>query len=569
MKWWAWAVVTLALGALLRLPELGLRPMHTDEAVHAVKLSALLETGVYRYDRNEYHGPTLNYFTLPPARLMGQKNLAELTERTLRVVPAFFGIGLILLILSLRSAGRTAVALAAILAAASPTLTFYSRYYIQEILLTCFTMGLIVSGYRYAVSKRIPWAVAAGIFAGLMFATKETWVISIGVMVVAIVVTLRVRRGTGMGSSGSAPGVAPSRRPAGLAAGVVAGVAACILVSALFFSSFFTHWEGVLDSFLAYRTYFERAGESARHGQPWHYFIRMLVWWSEGPGPVWTEGAIAIFAAVGIAGSFTVAGRSYAGVKKTALSRRAGVGDAGAASAASPAGQSAAEPAEGRYVRPFRMFLAVYACLMLVIISAIPYKTPWLVLGALLPIVLMAGWGVADFLAWLPARAKVPGYLLIALAGGHLVWQSYLANFRHYDDPSNPMVYSHPNDDVRQIAGIVQDVALAAPADLYVQVVVSGDEYWPLPWYLRRLSHVGWWGVVTDEFVPTPLILVSPDREQDLMARLYESGPPGERRLYVPLFDKPMFLRPGKEIRGYVTLDLSDRLRRMKGSGEG
>ena len=32
--------------------------------------------------------------------------------------------------------------------------------------------------------------------------------------------------------------------------------------------------------------------------------------------------------------------------------------------------------------------------------------------------------------------------------------------------------------------------------------------------------------------------------------------PPGERRLYVPLFDRAMFLRPGKELRGYVTLDL-------------
>jgi len=61
------------------------------------------------------------------------------------------------------------------------------------------------------------------------------------------------------------------------------------------------------------------------------------------------------------------------------------------------------------------------------------------------------------------------------------------------------------------------------------------------------------------------VILVSPDRERDLLERLYESPPPGERPLYVPLFDRPMFLRPGVEIRGYVTLDLSNRMQKVKG----
>jgi predicted membrane-bound mannosyltransferase len=202
---------------------------------------------------------------------------------------------------------------------------------------------------------------------------------------------------------------------------------------------------------------------------------------------------------------------------------------------------------------------------MLIVISVLPYKTPWLILGALLPLIIMAGWGVADFLAWLPARMRVPGYLLLAILGAHLAWQSYLANFEYYDSPSNPMVYAHPNDDVRQIAHIVEDAASAARGDLPVQVVVSGDEYWPLPWYLRRVSHVGWWGAVTNDFTPTPVILVSPDVEQDLIARLYESPPPGDRPLYVPLFERPMFLRPGREIRGYVTLELSNRLRQAKG----
>ncbi|MBO60613.1 MAG: hypothetical protein CMO63_01395, partial [Verrucomicrobiales bacterium] len=60
-------VVALAF----RLPDLAKRPMHGDEAVNAVKIGELIEGKGYRYDPHEYHGPTLNYFTLIPAWLGG------------------------------------------------------------------------------------------------------------------------------------------------------------------------------------------------------------------------------------------------------------------------------------------------------------------------------------------------------------------------------------------------------------------------------------------------------------------------------------------------------------------
>lgn len=513
MNRWRWVVLAALLcGALLRLPRLDLRPMHTDEAVHAVKFGTLLETGVYRYDRNEYHGPTLNYFTLLPAWVAGERSFSDLSEGTLRIVPALFGIGLILLILSLRAAGPAAIAAAAFLAASSPMLAYYSRYYIQETLLVFFAMALIVSGYRFVAAGRTRWAVAAGVSAGLMFATKETWIISAGLMGVSLLAVALIRRREGAGPL-----------PIGFRA-VFAGAAAGIAVALLFFSSFFSHWEGVRDSVLAYETYFGRAGGESRHGHPWHYFLRMLLWWHDGRGPVWTEAAILAPAACGIIGAF--------------FEKRVRGGAAG----------------------DLRLFVAVYSLLMLLVASVIPYKTPWLVLGALSPLVLMAGWGVSDFIGWLPSRLKIAGVMLVALLGGHLLWQSYMANFKYYDDPSNPMVYAHPTDDVKRIGEILDTLSRSAPEPPPVQVVVADDQYWPLPWYLRRLPRVGWWNNVTEEFVPTPVILFSPDREEALLKRLYETPAPGERPLYVPLFDRPMLLRPGCEIRGVVTLDLSNRL---------
>jgi hypothetical protein len=48
--------------------------------------------------------------------------------------------------------------------------------------------------------------------------------------------------------------------------------------------------------------------------------------------------------------------------------------------------------------------------------------------------------------------------------------------------------------------------------------------------------------------------------EPDLIRKLYESPPPGERELYMQMFPEYVELRPGVEIRGYVSKELWDRL---------
>ena len=52
------------------------------------------------------------------------------------------------------------------------------------------------------------------------------------------------------------------------------------------------------------------------------------------------------------------------------------------------------------------------------------------------------------------------------------------------------------------------------------------------------------------------------------MRKLYDLPPPGERELYVSVFDRPVALRPGVELRGYATRTLWDEFRRLR-SGEG
>ncbi|HEV58303.1 MAG TPA: hypothetical protein ENN87_12555, partial [Phycisphaerales bacterium] len=129
-------LAAVLLAGALRVPHLARRPMHTDEAVHADRYRLLLD-GQYRYDPTEYHGPTLNYLTLIPALLSGAGfSYVQITETTLRVVPVFFGVLLVALVwLIARDTGSAAAVMAALLTAVSPVMVFYSRYYIQEMLL--------------------------------------------------------------------------------------------------------------------------------------------------------------------------------------------------------------------------------------------------------------------------------------------------------------------------------------------------------------------------------------------------------------------------------------------------
>jgi uncharacterized protein (TIGR03663 family) len=507
------AIVVLA--AALRLPALEQRPMHADEAVHAAKLGALIEKGIYRYDPAEYHGPTLYYLALIPAHLRGVARYADLDETILRSVPAAAGVLLVAMhVLLVPVVGFRAAAFAALLAAVSPAMVYYSRYFIQETLLVVFSFGALVCVCRYLRSPGAGWAVGAGVSAGLMFATKETWILAAGSMVGAFVLA-RAAKGRSADAGGTS-----DRRAAAHAA--LAALSAAV-VSALFFSSFFTHPQGIVDSVAAYRTYAARAAATSWHLHPWYYYLGLLLYFRYDGGPLWTEAAIFMLAAVGLSGVWR---------------RRAGAGD----------GQ-------------ILLFLGGYAVLMTVIYSAIPYKTPWCVLGFLHGTILVAGAGAARLIAFPSARAgRAAVSALVAAVVIHLGQLAWSASFPFASDPRNPYVYAHTGTGVFEIVRRVEALADRDPAGAAMAIeVISGQNLWPLPWYLRRHPVVRWETAPVNDGVNAPVILATPDMEDAVVRKLYEWRPPGERELYVPVFDHPVELRPRVEVRGYAAKSLWDR----------
>ena len=512
-------ILAATIAALaLRLPRLQQRPMHGDEAVHASKFGELLEDGVYTYNPHEYHGPTLNYLTLIPARIVSAEKLTEVSEFTLRIVPVFFGVLLVLLVLLVDDGlGPSAAVYAAVLTAISPAMVFYSRYYIQEMLLVCFAFGVIVFGYRYTRSKNIAWALLIGIFLGLMHATKETCIIAFGSMLLALLLTLLMRRPKGS-LINAAKTIKISHLIAGLAAGAV--------VSVLFYSSFLTNDGGIIDSIRTYTTYFDRAGGNSLHIHPWYYYLKMLIYSRYSNGPIWTEALIVLLAVVGFIAVMTKKGLSCANIH-------------------------------------LLRFIGFYTLVLTVVYSVIPYKTPWCMLGFLHGMILLAGVGAVAVVRLLPNVLPRLIILLLLFQGSvHLTWQCYLNNYEYYADSLNPYVYAHPTTEVFTIAEKIEEYA-SAHEDGYnipVDVICPQGDYWPLPWYLRSFKKIHWLNEVDNDGPSAPLIIISPDVEAALTNKLYALTPLEKRQMYLYLFEKPyyMWLRPTIKLKGFVRKDLWD-----------
>ncbi|MBN2475135.1 MAG: TIGR03663 family protein [Pirellulales bacterium] len=461
-------LLALAGAAAFRLPRLGQRPMHADEAVQAARSRDLWQRGRYRYDPHEFHGPTLPYATLPSLWLSGADSFAATTKTTYRIVPALFGIGaLVLLWLLADGLGRPAVAVAAVLWAISPAMVFYSRYYIHETLLSLFTLAAVGAVWRYVRGGKLRWCLAAGAFVGLMQATKETSIISCAAAAIGLgAMALWGRLWREEDRTWHAPG------PAWHGA---AALAMALFVAVLLLSSLLTNARGPLDGVLTYLPWLRRAGGSSPHLHPCYYYLRMLAWWRADTGPIWSEGLILVLAAIGFAAAL-------------------------APGAKVPSGASV------RFVR----WLGFTTLASTALYSTIPYKTPWCVVQFLGGMILLAGVGGVVLVRVVPTRAlKALTVLLLLAAAGQLGWQSYRASYLLAADPANPYVHTPTRPKFEQLAQQIDALAEAWPdrRDFSIWVLWHDQYYWPLPWYLRRYGPIGRLDRVPDG--PAPAVIVA------------------------------------------------------------
>jgi len=454
---------------VFRAQDLNLKPLHTDEAVQALKFGDLLEHNFYEYDPVEYHGPTLYYFTLPVAWMQGLKSLADCNIEHLRLIPLIAGVGLIFLLLFIRNGlGEMESVIAAIFLSVSPIFFYYSRYYVQEMWLPFLVFAFICFGYHFLRSGNIWWAILTGLCLGLMHATKETFIISCGCLGLALIIDALC---TGQ-IKDDLKAICWRFVP------VIAIVA--LITSVVFFSSFFNNWEGPRDSILTYGNYFGKgtAGHTG-HEKPWFYYLQLLGWNKVSKNLVWTEGMLLVLAAIGII--FALTGRVRGG-------------------------------------RRLWRVMAIYSLLLLTIYSALAYKTPWLALNFMHPLILLAALGACGLLRLMP-KAILMVVLLAGIGYGvyNLGVQCHLSNWRFHSHDRNPYAYTQTSTDLIRLVNRIKELRTIHPDDKNMVIKIMGTEYWPLPWYLRDMPNVGYWrdGLPETNF-DAPILIASAELQETL-----------------------------------------------------
>lgn len=535
----AWLIATIAIlfvAAVLRFYDLELVPLHHDEGVNGNFLVRLVREGYYRYDPGNYHGPTLYYFAAVFPWLLrllsgpNAQNSHGLTTVAIRCVPALFGLGTVALVFALRrNLGTIATLSAAGLLAISPGAVYLSRYFIHETLFVFFTLGIVVAAIRYYETSHPVHLILGAISAALMFATKETAVISAAVLVLALVCTLvyrAIRRALGMDGPAQAVSGTPKKKrrssraesgwamfvdraggPGKMLVWLTLAVVVFLAVNVLLYSSFFTNYpKGVSDAVKTFE-FWTKTGSTAHV----HPFVT-YVWWL-----LLQESPLLL---LGVAGALV---------------------------------------ALLKPVKPFILFSAFWAFGIMTAYSLIKYKTPWLSLNFIVPLALVSGvavqWLYEELGVWRPGlrlRGYATALVLLVLMGplpflaGRFErvvreekwlepsvaleaikqqprWKTLIPgyqtvdlNFLNYDNDDRyyVYVYAHTRRDTLKLVEQIDQLAQRTHQGGQMGITIVSGDYWPLPWYLRDYTRVGYHGRISPS--NEPVIIASAGQVEEV-----------------------------------------------------
>jgi len=517
--WRIAAIAILAVGAFLRIFNLNLVPLHHDEGVNGNFLVKLVRDGVYQYDPANYHGPTLYYFSAFFPWLLkilfgpSARETYGLTTISIRLVPALFGVATIWLILLLRKyVGSIAALSGALLLAISPGAVYLSRYFIHETLFVFFTLGIVVAVLR-CFSERNPfYLLVAAASAALMFATKETAMISVAVLLIALAMTLIYVRLFGRSAAPAKPrkqrktwtGVGLSDfvyqlgGPINIGIWLVLAVLVFVGLNILFYSSFFTNYpKGVYDALRTF-DFWSKTGKEA-HVHPITTYIKWLI---KEESPLLFLGSVGAIAAV--------------------FSRK----------------------------WPVALFCSLWAFGLTAAYSLVPYKTPWLVLNFVVPLAIAAGYAIQTIYEVDGRQLRLPAVFLLAAVCVNS-YQMVDLNFVNYDndDIYYVYVYAHTKRDTKQLVDEIDKYARRASQG-NTGITIMSPDYWPLPWYLRNYSRVGYYGRLTQTV--EPIVIANETQRTEVEGTLG-----GSYRLVPSGSGTGAFaLRPGVDLLLYVRGDL-------------
>ncbi|HEY8228039.1 MAG TPA: flippase activity-associated protein Agl23 [Pyrinomonadaceae bacterium] len=513
--WRIAAIVIFGIAAFLRVYNLTLVPLHHDEGVNGNFLVRLVRDGAYQYDPANYHGPTLYYFSAFWPWLLrlffgvSARETYGLNTVAIRLVPALFGLATIWLVFLLRRyIGTIATLSAALLLALSPGAVYLSRYFIHETLFVFFTLGVVVAALKFYIERNPLHLLLGSASTALMFATKETAIISTIVLLIALVITIvyvrlvrpsryqpkSKRKQKASSSRPLADFVAELGGPVNVSIWVLLALLIFVGLNIVFYSSFFTNYpKGVYDALRTFN-FWSKTGKEA-HVHPVSTYVK---WLFQQESPLLFLGTVGALVSV------------------------------------------------FRPKRPVALFCSLWAFGLIAAYSLVPYKTPWLTLNFIVPLAVCAGYAIQVVFESDQHQLRLPLVILfVAVAIG--AYQTVDLNFVNYDNDNTyyVYVYAHTKRDTTALVEQIDKIARQTNQGSTGITIVSPD-YWPLPWYLRNYSRVGYFGRLTQ--TTEPIVIASESQRSDVEGTLgpqYELVPSGSATGSFPL-------RPGVDLLLYV-----------------
>ncbi|MDD1677830.1 MAG: TIGR03663 family protein [Methanomicrobiales archaeon] len=457
-----------AIALFVRLWSLDLRLFHHDEAVHAWFAYHLLSEGTYVYDPS-YHGPFLYYVTAGMFSLFGDADLVG------RILPALFGIALIPMVYAIYRLGyldQKQTLVASLFIALSPELVYFSRFLRHDIFQLTFTLLLLVALLYYHSSGKLRYAALAGLSAGLGMTLKEDMPILLAIFLVYGLYLLWSGKVT----------LHRSWKWDGLVAGVF-----FVGTMLLFYSSFGVHPEVILGHLLD-PGYIQQNGIISAFNQtgwyqavehwvamhdmcricgPWFFYFMLLILY---------ELPILVLAVLGIV-QFTTRGSSFWFRFRDRLWKSRGeIQEPPFSEVVQRVLRGINPPAGDTRKEEFMRFSIIWMLGTLAAYAYIGEKVPWLVIHQLLPLIFVA--------TYLMTTRKTLFAVLSTIFLILVLWHVSFAP----TDINEPIVQVQNSEDLRTVMALI---------DASDKVVVSSDNYWPLPWYYRgerteKLQYYGY-----------------------------------------------------------------------------
>jgi len=456
----AWIGI-LIVAVLTRFYDLGIKPLHHDESMHAFYAWKLFKGQGYSYNPM-MHGPFLFHANALVYFLFGA------TDYTARVMPAIYGMLCVGIIYFFRPyLGKWGAVITAFIIAISPTFMYQARYIRNDIFIAGDTLILVLGLFKFFDTKKPFWLYFAATGLALSWATKEVTYITL-----FIFGTFLFFRWVWEYSFRNDPeriekeGKVYNTVNHLLGKGKMTFVWALIVflgIHAFFYinkqpnASVFANMGGIIDGFIKALTYWLGQHGVERGSQPMYFYV-LLIPFYEHPS---------VF--------FMLIASVYYIVK----------------------------PEKRTF---FNMFCIYWWIMAMVIYSWAGERMPWLALHPLLPMSLLAGKFIAEMFrrvdwGWL-RTAGIVMFVLTSLGSWHGA-----VNVCFYGggaDPRESLVYVQSSTDVNIVVDKIHKLAKELKGqnwassefrghDMYdMQIVCEDYCTWPFAWYLREYNKIAY-----------------------------------------------------------------------------